>query len=385
MIYIKKNKNNDRVRCLYLMLVIYPLNNMLNTLFSLNNENNNILLIMYFFVLLYGLYVIIRYSFTKKDIFAILFIYLLYGILYLLSTNSGKIEMFSTYMRLIYIYFIPLSVIIISHIEDLSALFTNRYVLISDFIIFLSLICKLFLKDNTDYMDFSYDLLPLWGIITISAIYYEKNMQKLIVCTIFFEALIFGCRGALIWLVSCGLLVYLFKTIYNKNLKKLKKTLVILPFFIFTVIGTMIKVVPKLLSSRYASSSYILTRLTMGNLSESNARSKIIQICLENLKHMGFNINGLFYDRSILPNGMYTHNILIEIYLSLGWIIGTIFILFIIKIILSAFKKQSLEGKVILIYFMSVLFFRYFISGSIFGEGKFIIFLSSCIALKKII
>lgn len=82
MIYIKKNKNNDRVRCLYLMLVIYPLNNMLNTLFSLNNENNNILLIMYFFVLLYGLYVIIRYSFTKK-IFLQYFLFICYMVFYI--------------------------------------------------------------------------------------------------------------------------------------------------------------------------------------------------------------------------------------------------------------------------------------------------------------
>ena len=50
---------------------------------------------------------------------------------------------------------------------------------------------------------------------------------------------------------------------------------------------------------------------------------------------------------------------------------------------MKALNNQSLEGKIIWAYFVAVLFLRYFISGSIFGEGKFVIFISVMIAMSK--
>lgn len=82
------------------------------------------------------------------------------------------------------------------------------------------------------------------------------------------------------------------------------------------------------------------------------------------------NINGLFYDRSILPNGMYSHNIFIEIFLSLGWVFGIVFLFFILKKMVRALNNQSLEGKIIWAYFMAVLFFTILYFWKYIWRGK---------------
>lgn len=177
--------------------------------------------------------------------------------------------------------------------------------------------------------------------------------------------------------------VYVVELLNQEKKKELVNKMMFFPFIILLIIVGIIEVLPSILKSQYAKSSYILTRLTMGSLSESNARERIMDTCIQNIKKMGLNINGLFYDRSILPNGMYSHNIFIEIFLSLGWVFGIVFLFFILKKMVRALNNQSLEGKIIWAYFMAVLFLRYFISGSIFGEGKFVIFISVMIAMSR--
>ena len=380
--YIKRN--HDRVLCLYLMLAIYPINNLICSLCAfVQITPPNILVILYVTVLIYGCGVILKYSFTRNDFLFLIIIYLGYFMLYLLSTDEAKIEMQSVYMIIVYMYFVPLSVIVLSHIENFAELFCKRYVIMSDLLVIMSIISKVLLNDQTDYMVFSYDLLPMWGIILFSAINYHKKKQWLIVIMILVEALIFGSRGALLWLLACGMLIYFIGLIKLKNLKQFMSKMIYLPLIAIIAVMAIIVIVPQLLQSRFADSSYILLRMSMGSLSESNARIELLQICFNELRNMGLNINGLYYDRTILPSGMYTHNIFIEVLLSFGWILGTLFLLFIFKKIFNAFKLQTYEGKAICAYFVSTLFFRYFISGSIFGEGKFIMFIAIIIALNK--
>ena len=383
---IEKNnkRNTDRVRCLFFMFVIYPINNLLSSFFEYYNvASPNILIILYMLVMIYGIIIILKYSFTIKDVFVIMIIYVGYFILYFISTDVARVEMQSVYMRLMYLYFTPLSVIIVSHIEDFSELFSKKYVIISDIFVILTVISKVFLRDNTDYMIFSYDLLPFWALIVVVAIYFREKIQWIFSIIILIEALVFGCRGVLIWILTCGSLVYAIVLFYQRNTKKIINKILRFPFFIMTALIAIVEFLPKLLQSKYAASSYILIRLTMGSLSESSARTEILKLCIDEIKKMGFNINGLFYDRSFLPHGMYAHNFIIEIILSFGWFLGILFLIFIVKKISGAFFKQTLDGKIIWVYFLTVLFLRYFISGSIFGEGKFGIFIAVMIALNK--
>lgn len=190
-------------------------------------------------------------------------------------------------MCLMYIYFIPLSVIIISHIDNFSELFSEKYVVLSDVLIVITIMSKLFFHDNTDYMIFSYDLLPFWGIVIVSAIHYRKKVQWLFVPMVLIESLIFGCRGAFMWICMCGIFVYVVELLNQKRKKELVNKMMFFPFIILLIIVGIIEVLPSILKSQYAKSSYILTRLTMGSLSESNARERIMDTCIQNIKKMG--------------------------------------------------------------------------------------------------
>ena len=118
--------------------------------------------------------------------------------------------------------------------------------------------------------------------------------------------------------------------------------------------------VPYLAETKLGRTSYILLRFNLGMLGESNARTDIFQICLNEIAKMGLNINGLYYDRLILPKGMYAHNIILESVLSLGWILGILFLFWIFSSILKSYTLQNNEGKIVTIFLTTVLFLRFF-------------------------
>lgn len=385
MIDYKLKRNLDRIRCLFLMLFILPLNNLVTAFCQHRNINvSNTMIILYVLVLIYGISLIIKYSLTKKDLAVLTAIYLFYILMFFISGETARDELHSVYMIIVYAYFVPLSVIVLSHVEDWTDLFNNnKYLFFCDILIVASIVSKVLLNDTTDYMVFSYDLLPIWGIVLISALHFHKKIQWIAVGASLVEALIFGCRGALTWLLLCGLIVYSIDFFSIKDASSLVKRLMVIPMVILTIIIVLLEAIPYLLTSKYADSSYILVRLKIGSLGESTARAEIISLCLDIIKKMGLNIYGLYYDREILPNGMYAHNIILESLLSLGWIFGIIFLIFVFKHIIKAFRLQDSNGKIIWAYFFSVLFMRYFISGSIFGEGKFIMLVAIMISLCR--
>lgn len=388
-----KNKltkiSNNRLRCTYLMLFIYPLYNLITAFlfFKGVSINESLLMItMYFIVLIYGLYVIISSPIHKKSLVFIFFIYLFIIIMYFIADDRIKLEFSTTYMKIMYIYFIPLGVFIVSKVNNWEKIFIDKnYLFITDIIIILAFISKVVLNDKTDYMAFSYDLLPLWGIALISAIHYKHKFQWFISGIALLEAIIYGARGALIWYILCGILVFLIDAFYSLGDKrKFIRYIFITFFFIGVGMYVYLYLVPYLAETKLGRTSYILLRFNLGMLGESNARTDIFQICLNEIAKMGLNINGLYYDRLILPKGMYAHNIILESVLSLGWILGILFLFWIFSSILKSYTLQNNEGKIVTIFLTTVLFLRFFISGSIFGEGKFIIYISAIMSLNSI-
>lgn len=380
----KVERNRDRISFLFMMLFIYPLNNLLNSIFEYKNITPpNIIIMLYILVILYGLYIIFKYSFTVNDMVTILYVYTAYIIIYMLSSDLGKIKMQSVYMNLMYFYFVPFSVLIISHIDDFSYIVSKRLIVLSDIIVLVTIISKVFLNDSTYYMDFSYNLLPFWGLILISAIYFKHKNQYLFLILSFIEAIVFGSRGALLSLLILLLFTSLMVILHRGKDGNIYKKIVFLPISIIILYEFMKRLVARLINSKFADKSYILLRLKIGNITESSARIDLLEKSIEEIKKMGLNINGLFYDITFLPNGMYTHNFIIETILSLGWVIGLIFIISIFRLIVKAYLNQSYFGRIIWLYFICVLFLKFFVSSSIFSDGKFIIFLAIMVSLRK--
>lgn len=385
---IRKNKQNDsRINCAFLMLFILPFQNLLNAVanfFFFNLGEIDLLLIAVIWI--YGVIIILSNPIKKNNFLWLGLIYIAYIVLYIVSDPLAKKEFLQVGMWIIYIYYIPLSVFIVSKIDAWDNLFTKKvYILLSDALILLSLFTKVFLNDQTEYMDYSYALLPFWGIVAVSGLYFKKSFQKLMIPVIFIQALVYGCRGALISIVFVIVVTYLKVNYFSGCTKKIYFIRILKSCVVIGIAILGIKMAIGYLGQLdVAETSYILRRIQMGIISENGGRNILAEMCFEEMKKMGLNINGLFYDRLILPNGMYSHNFVLEIFISLGWIIGTFFLGWIICSIIIQYIRQGEKNRIILICFTGTLFFRYFISGSIFSEGKFILFMAIVLSFKNL-
>ncbi len=370
--------DKKRVNMLFLMLAILPINDIVSTiLYTFNVNMSRITIMLYFIVIVIGIFTLIRCPIYKSDILSLLIIFFIYTFLYFVSTDYAKKEFFTTNMRIIYFYYIPFSIFFISHIKRWDILFTEKkFIVISDMILIISFLTRT-LNDTIDYMVFSYNILPLCGIIAVTIIKFENKRQIIFIILSIVELMLFGSRGALIWLLICGMLLYLSTFIRSFNSKKefYKKIISITLVFIASLFF-ITYIIPKAVQSSFGNTSYILRRIKGGNVTESEARLSIYKTSLEHIKNNGININGLFYDRTVLPKNMYAHNLVLESYLSFGLLFGTFILLAFIYMILRTIKKSHNIYSYATIYFITIFLLRYFVSGSAFSEGKFIIFIA---------
>lgn len=384
---LENKLEQKRLNCLFLMLLIYPIYNLILVIkqkIGLSFLDNNLMIALYVFVLVYAVTIILRAPVFKRSLLIIFLIYMAIFLLYIVSNPLVKSEFYSTYNWIIYIYFIPISVFVISRIDNWFDLFNNKkYIIISDVILLISFVSKVFFDDDTDYMAFAYDILPFTCIILICAVKYKQKIQWIFSLISLFALGVYGARGALLAFLICGVSIFLLDIYYSGNTKIfINRIIICIGIVVLLCIGVEL-ILPKLVNSSLIESSYVLKRISMGMLSESNAREQIIKSCLEAIYGMGLNINGLYYDRLILPNGLYSHNFILESLLSLGWIFGTCFLIWIFRCLINGFISQSQNGKCVFIFIVSSLFLRYFLSGSIFGEGKFILFMASLMSINK--
>lgn len=384
---LENKLRQKRLNCVFLMLLIYPIYNLILVIkqkTGLSFLDNNLMVALYICVLVYAITVILRAPVFKRSFLIIFLIYISIFLLYIVSNPLVKSEFYSIYNWIMYLYFIPISVFVILRIDNWFDLFNNKkYVVISDIILLISFLSKVFFNDDTDYMAFAYDILPFTCIILICAVKYKQKIQWIFSLISLVALGIYGARGALLAFIICGVSIFLLDVYYSSTRTIFVNRIIMCTGIVVLLCIGIDFILPKLVNSSLVENSYVLKRISMGMLGESNAREQIIKSCLEAIYGMGLNINGLYYDRLILPNGLYSHNFVLESLLSLGWIIGTCFLIWIFKCLIKGFISQGQNGKCVFIFIVSSLFLRYFLSGSIFGEGKFILFMASLISINK--
>ena len=368
------------------MLILLPINNILSSAsIYYKFDIANITIALYIILFIYGTITMFKTKIYKKDIIIILLLYVFYGINYIISSEEAKPSFYTVNMLIIYLYYIPLSIIFASHIKNWGLFFNNKKILItSDILIIVSFIAKIIFRDIDSYLVFSYDILPICGITAVSAIHYKNKKQILFLIISLIGLIIFGSRGVVLWLLICSTLIFITDLSNISNKKQLYKKISRLTIICIATASTIACIFPYLLNTSVSDSSYIVRRIEMGNITESDSRTKLYQIANKEIIQTGININGLYYDRLILPKNMYSHNFIIEILLSFGLIIGVIIIIALMCCIFKAYAKCPKEYKYIVIYFISVLFLRYLVSGSIFSEGKFILFVAILLSILRI-
>lgn len=375
-------RNESFLTITYLLMILMPLYDCV--MYGLHVLHLNLplrMLHLYLLVMIYMVVLMVKYRLPLKNMLVALGIISFYGISYLWTTEQARVYFNNTDVSAVLLVFIPVSCICTARIADWHNLFNKKlYLIIADVIIVVSLLSKINLFDTSDYMSFSYRLLPLWGICLISAYCFGHKIQWIFLGIGIFEGLVFGARAPLVYLIMMAFIIWLLLS--GDDLKRHKYTHLLPAILAFTAAIVFVEFFLPMMMSSFTDVSYVLRRLQGNSLFESTGREQLFAACRKEIANMGFTIHGLFYDRTVLPNGWYAHNFVYEILLSLGWFFGVPLIIFILCFIIKTFVKQNNSGKIIVAYASCSFFLRYIFSGSIFDETEFMLFMAMLYSLQ---
>ncbi|HFU4058908.1 TPA: hypothetical protein ACGOZ1_000318 [Streptococcus suis] len=371
----------------YVSLIIFPLNKVVSLFFQgfgFPYLAGKSIYIGYFLVYLLAFTLIIRFGVSLKRLTVLYTIYILYFILFLTSNSAVKPIFTDVKMLMNFFYYLPYSVLILSTISDFDYLFSSKIINNLNYLIIISsFIVKYSFNEQSNYMTYSYHLLPIWILFTINYIYKPGILKTVIAIIMILEGVLYGARGPLIWLFASSIFFILLKVIEDKffnniTLKSISRFFLgsMLLFGIFNFMG-------KLFPTLNINDSYILRRIQDGEISDSLGRVMMFDIAISYLKNMGGEINGIFFDRTLMPSNLYVHNFILETFLSFGWVLGFVILFSIFYLLLSTFLKAKLSNKKLIVFAISAFFLKYFLSGSLYEDDGFIILLSLIYSVKQ--
>lgn len=123
----------------------------------------------------------------------------------------------------------------------------------------------------------------------------------------------------------------------------------------------------------------ILDYMNNGMLLDSSGRDGFSDIIKEAIRERPVLGYGIGADRSLLPLGRYCHNIILEVLVSLGVILGSIVLLWIFYRVLKMLTSKKESYKVIAIAFLSGEIIKLFLSSTILQSELLFVFLGMSI------
>ncbi|MCI1654216.1 MAG: hypothetical protein LKI32_04610 [Lachnospiraceae bacterium] len=371
---IETSKKNDFrffiLGLLLLMPVVFEFANVITS-----DASSNFTLVTYVIILVYA--IIKNRYFQLTDLILLLAIYAMFAFNYLLFEDS-RTYLKSTEMIIIYVFYIPICVFIIRHIDDWTG-FTRKLFPMAAIAIALGGIIVFFCDYSIlSYMEFSYALLPFLAVHYIYWRSKEKFQLASLVLLILgvIEIFAFGARGPILFLI---VLMALYE-ILRVDLASDKKILLFIGTGILVaVIAVFIQIIIEWLETLpIFKNSYFLWNIQQGNLLQHSTRNIITANCLDRISKMGMEISGLFGDRQYCGS-IYPHNIVFEILMTYGWFFGVVVLAGLVVLMIKSLSIS--KNRVAASFVITTLFLRFFISGSYIIEGKFWIFLFALFSL----
>lgn len=235
-------------------------------------------------------------------------------------------------------------------------------------------------------MTWSYSILPSMLCIVFFAIRKRKILAIIFSIAGGVLLLFLGTRGTIVCLlVFIGVqFLYLLK----KKGSRIIALLIIVSLILFIQFGDYLTIVRVL--REYANRIGLSTRVFDVFLNQeflvSSGRDEIIGVAISAIKNRPVLGYGLFGDRYLLnarsyEAGTYAHNLIIELWVQLGVIIGSLlFLLLVILIIRATFRvANSPNGQFFLWIFICAGFVKLFISGSYLLEPFFFLLIGFCV------
>lgn len=271
---------------------------------------------------------------------------------------------------------------VLDHIEDIEQ-FTIELKKFSTVAVILSIIyyfVSIAYATAPGYMVFSYNLLfptLLLFFTTLQKFSLIGLAGSLVgMCLI----LVAGCRGALICMIVANALYVLFLS----NVSRQKRLLLfvgmgILALVIYVFWINIVEWMLSLLSEKNISSR-TLEYLVSGDFLEDSGRASIQDKIIQ---HIGLMPKGLFADRRY-ANGTYAHNIVIELLIDYGIILGSFLIVGLLILSIRAFRNSKPDERVVLTALFASGLVKLFFSGSYLNVEPYLYaFLGFCLAMPK--
>lgn len=226
-------------------------------------------------------------------------------------------------------------------------------------------------------------------LLIIASIFKKFNPVKLFVLVVgVLYVLMLGNRGSVI----CLLTMFLIMLIYQTSTMRLSRRLLILVIF-SVVIGIMAftNLYRQLLLGlyAYAQSKGLSTRVFLFFLGDDSSinfdsgRSDILKMLWNKVVENPFGY-GLASDR-YLGNGLYAHNVFLEIVVDFGLFIGGVIVIVLMYNIIRAIirSKHCWSVRTILYVLLCCGFVKLFISGSYLTEPYFFALIGTIVAINQ--
>lgn len=218
-------------------------------------------------------------------------------------------------------------------------------------------------------LTFSYYLL-LPSLVFVSQRNIIYTFLFLIVC--FFMFLV-GSRGALF----AAILYYFILILFDKN-SRMRLIFAASILLIFILTQQLYKFLSIIIETTDISSR-TLELLLSGNIGQDTGRFSDYKIVWEAVLQNPFWGHGLFGDR-VLLNGIYSHNLFLEIFLNFGFFWGSIMIIIVLMAAIMSFNSSTFEYKRLLLMFFCYCIVPLMFSLSYLSFPHFYIFLGFILA-----
>ncbi len=372
---MQKTKNIDhiRIQILGVVLLLPKVLEFLDSCFHLSASAITI-----------GLYVgVLAFSILKcksikiSNIAILMITYTIFAFNYLFFESTRK-YMLEQDMLLIYFFFVPIGVFIFKEIHSWDNYEKILYPFSVIAVLLNTLVFVLGERDILSYMEVSYSLLPFLTILySCARIAASRILSPILFIAGTVEIFAFGARGPILFLL---IFIFLYEMLRTDAAGYKKVFLFAGGVSLISIISLFSdSIIESLSRMKIFENSYIIQNLSSGNFLQHKTRTAISQQCLMRIKSMGMEVSGFFGDRYYCGS-VYPHNIIYELLMSLGWILGGLAILLLLILILRALFKK--EDRMIVVFLTTTLFLRFFVSGSYLIEGKFWIFFFALMSLQ---
>lgn len=260
----------------------------------------------------------------------------------------------------------------------------ERLSYVSIFLALLQYITALSKDTVPEYMTFSYNILMQTAfllMLNVKKLKWHRGVMGVIGTVLIVIA---GCRGALVGLLLSTIIYYLFFIEKNSTKRKL--------VFVFAMLSCLILLafwerflrgLIELLEAMNIPSRTVAL-LETKNFFADSGRHDLQSRALENLNILG---HGLYGDR-VLLSGSYVHNILAELLVDYGMLLGAGIIIALVVVILNGLISAQGDFRLVICALLSVGVVKLLFSGSYLNqEPGFYLLLGLClnsIRTKKI-